>query len=237
MMKLPGQNIFVITLLLAVTALLFRFIYEKRHPVVLSGNNARFVAVASTGADINSPVAYLFGRAPYFLVCDRSNLTYKIIANKFMDQPHAVGLRVSEMLVKKNIDAVCGNNFGFEPARIFKSSNVEMYTDIKGTVLQTIQSFPEAMVKVDKMTVPQHYGITGSKKLISCSSFDAQANVAEIVQGTFSICYNCGYKIASSKIPPGSGMTCPHCSNSLHQVVSVAVPVNVQTITSGMKVF
>ena len=62
-----------------------RAMYEKDHPVVLSGKNAVIVAIAATGKDINSPVSFLFGRAPYYIICDRAKKTYKAIPNKFMD--------------------------------------------------------------------------------------------------------------------------------------------------------
>lgn len=231
------ENIFLISIIAAFIILSIKTLYEKKHPLILHGKKARIIAIASTGEDIHSPVSYLFGRAPYFIICDRLKKTYYTIPNKYVDSQHAVGLRNSRMLAKKKLDAVCGNNIGFEPAKVFTKANIDMYTDIKGTVSQTLQAFPDGLVKVDKQTVPQHFGITGSKKLISCNSFNTQANISEIVQGKFYMCFDCGYKISETKLSGRKSALCPRCGKDMHEIITVTVPTTPGNVKPKLKVF
>ncbi|MFC1736368.1 NifB/NifX family molybdenum-iron cluster-binding protein [Candidatus Hydrogenedentota bacterium] len=209
---------------IALALLIARTAYEKKHPLVLHGNKARLVAIASTGRDIRSPVSYLFGRAPYFIVCDRLKRTYVSIPNKHKDAQHAAGLRAAQMIAKKKVDAVCGNNIGFEPARVFDKANIEMYTDTKGTVWETLQVFPDSLTRMHEQNVPAHFGITGSKKPIACSSFEAGANIEHIVQGRFLMCLDCGYRLGVGGDVTTLPNSCPRCGKKLHDVITVASP-------------
>lgn len=231
------ENIFLISIIVAVVLLSIKTLYERKHPVILHGRKARIIAIASTGSDINSPVSYLFGRAPYFIICDKQTGTYKSIPNKYKDSQHAAGLRASLMIAKKKVDAVCGNNIGFEPAKVFTKENIEIYTNVKGTVLQTLQAYPDGLVKLNEQNVPSHFGITGSKKQIQCASFDAQANVTEVVQGKFYMCFDCGYKISTSKAPKNNSTLCPRCGKNLHEIVTVAVPTVSGKVKPKVRVF
>ena len=219
------SKLFLILLIAALFLLGGRAIYERLNPVILHGKDAKIIVIPSTGKDINSPVSYLFGRAPYFLICDKSKGTYKAVINKYMDAQHAAGLRISQLLAKKKIDVVCANNIGFEPARVFTKNNIEMYTDIKPTVWQTLSAFPDVLTKINKQNVPSHFGITGSKKQIACSSFDTQANIGQIVQGRFYICDNCGFRINEKLAEKNTGkLICPKCSKSLRMIIAVTSP-------------
>jgi predicted Fe-Mo cluster-binding NifX family protein len=209
---------------LAVALLAGRATYEKGHPLVLHGKKARIVAIASTGQDIHSPVSYLFGRAPYFIICDRLKHGYKCVPNKYKDAQHAAGLRASRMLVKEKVDAICGNNIGFEPARVFEEANVELYTNAGGTVWEVLQAFPDSLEKVTAQTVPAHFGITGSKTRVACTSFDAAANIEHVVQGRFWVCFDCSYRVAVDSRGAKSGHSCPKCGMQLHEIITVASP-------------
>jgi predicted Fe-Mo cluster-binding NifX family protein len=192
--------------------------------MVLQGKRARLIAIASTGKDIQSPVSYLFGRAPYFIICDRMKRSYESIPNKYLDSQHAAGLRAAQMLAKQNVDAVCGNNIGFEPANVFGKANIEMYTNVQGTVWETLEAFPDALTKIDKESVPAHFGITGSKDPIACSSFDATANIEQIVQGRFMMCLDCGYRLPAGNESGNLAAACAKCGGNMHEIVTVASP-------------
>ena len=202
-----------------------RAIYEKNNPLVFRGKEAVIVAIASTGRDIQSPVSYLFGRAPFYIICDRAKKTFKAVPNKFMDSQHAAGLRSAQKLVKMKVDVVLGNNVGFEPFRVFDQAHIEVYTDIHGTAWQALQDFPDGLTKLTEQNVPSHFGITGSKTPVACNSFDAQANVAKIVQGQYFMCFSCNYRLPQAQAAGGATSVCPKCGGALHEVIAVASPL------------
>lgn len=218
------ERCFLVLWCAVVVLLVMRTAYEQKHPLVLQGERARFIAIASTGKDIQSPVAYLFGRAPYFIICDRLKRSYESVPNTYLDSQHAAGLRAAQMLAKLNVDAVCGNNIGFEPANVFGKANIEMYTNVQGTVWETLEAFPDALTKINKESVPAHFGITGSKNPIACTSFDAMANIEQIVQGRFMMCLDCGYRLPVGNGSGNVAATCAKCGGNMHEIVAVASP-------------
>ncbi|MBF0384265.1 MAG: NifB/NifX family molybdenum-iron cluster-binding protein [Candidatus Omnitrophica bacterium] len=223
-MKLNKNIIYTIVLVIACGIVIGRGIYEKDNPLILSGKKAVIVAIASTGRDINSPVSYLFGRAPFYIICDRSKKTYKAVPNKYMDSQHAAGLRSAQSLVKLKVDAVLGNNVGFEPFRVFNQARIEVYTDIKGSAWDALLAFPDGLTKLTAENVPSHFGITGSKTPIACSSFDASANISRIVQGKYYLCFGCNYRISEINAGTAIPKTCPKCQGQMHEIIAVTSP-------------
>jgi len=231
------KEVFLFFVLIAAFSLVFSRAYcEKQNPLILTGGKAVIVAIAATGKDINSPVSYLFGRAPYFIICDRSKRTYKAIQNKFMDAQHAAGLRAAQMLVDMNVDVVLGNNVGFEPFRIFDQARIEVYTDVQGTAWQALGDFPDNLTKLTAENVPAHYGITGSKNTIACKTFDTQANTGRIVQGKYFICFNCQYHIPEKNAGGVMPKRCPRCGALMHEVVAVTAPLAGNNIKPQIRV-
>ncbi|MBF0479902.1 MAG: NifB/NifX family molybdenum-iron cluster-binding protein [Candidatus Omnitrophica bacterium] len=235
-MKTNKEIIFLIILIAASLLVIGQSIYEYNNPVVLNGKSAVIIAIASTGRDINSPVSYLFGRAPFYIICDRAKKTYKAVPNKYMDSQHAAGLRSAQMLAKLNVDAVLGNNVGFEPFRVLSQARVEVYTDLQGTVWQALQDFPDGLTKLTEQNVPSHFGITGSKKPIACASFDVQANLGRIVQGKFYMCFDCNYRISEAKAGGTVPTTCPKCGGAMHEVIAVTSPVETGVVKPKVRV-
>ncbi|MBF0243987.1 MAG: NifB/NifX family molybdenum-iron cluster-binding protein [Planctomycetes bacterium] len=207
-------------LLLAAGAAYARYCYELTHPLVERGRRARIVAIPSTGKDIRSPVSFLFGRAPYFILCDRFAQTYKSLPNPFLDAAHASGLKLSRLLIDKGVDAVCANNIGFEPIKTFNDARIEVYTGINGTVWDTLNRYPESLDITTTQNVPSHFGITNSKTPIACSSFNARANIENIVQASFFVCVKCSYRLPTSK----AQTLCPNCGGAMSEIYAVLVP-------------
>lgn len=231
------EFLFIIFFVFVSVLLVIRTVYENRHPLILRGKKARIIAIPSTGRTVESPVSYLFGRAPFFIICDKAKNSYKVLPNKFADAQHAAGLRASRMIAEMKVDAVCGNNVGFEPFRVFQDANIEVYTNIKSTVWETLKAFPSSLTKLNKQNVPAHFGITQSKVPVACSTFNAQANAADIVQGRFSVCASCGYHIKETGAVRGRPAICPKCGLAMHEVIAVTAPTVLRGIKPKIKVF
>ncbi|MBF0386920.1 MAG: NifB/NifX family molybdenum-iron cluster-binding protein [Candidatus Omnitrophica bacterium] len=231
------ELLFLLIFLAALGAVIGQMTWEQSNPLVLTGRKAVIVAIAATGKDITSPVSYLFGRAPFYIICDRAKKTYKAVPNKFMDSQHAAGLRSAQMLAAMNVDVVLGNNVGFEPFRVFDAARVEVYTDIHGTAWQALNDFPDGLTKLTAENVPAHFGITNSKKAVACNSFDTQANLGRIVQGKFYICFDCNYRLSETAAGGKMPAACPKCNGAMHEVVAVASPLDAGLVSPKVRVF
>lgn len=229
------EVIYAIAMVLSLGFVIGQSLYERGNPLVSTGKKAVVIAIASTGRDISSPVSYLFGRAPYYIICDRAKNTYKAVPNKFLDAQHAAGLRSAQMIAGMKVDAVCGNNVGFEPFKVLSQARIEVYTNLDGSVFDALQAFPDGLTKLTAENVPTHFGITGSKKPIACSSFDVTANVARIVQGKFYICAECQYRIAEKN---GAALpsNCPKCGGMMREVIAVTAPADTGAVRPKIRV-
>lgn len=229
------ESAYAIIMVVMVGLVMWRSVYELKNPTISTGRKAVVIAIASTGRDISSPVSYLFGRAPYYIICDRAKNTFKAVANKYQDAQHAAGLRSAEMIAKMKVDAVCGNNVGFEPFKVLSRSHIEVYTNLSGSVYDALQAFPDGLTRLTAENVPTHFGITGSKKPIACSSFDVTANVGRIVQGKFYICADCQYRLTakSGDVTPSS---CPKCGGSMREVIAVTAPLDTGAVKPNIRV-
>ncbi len=223
-------------LIVAFSLVIGRAYYEKDNPLVLTGGKAVIIAIAATGKDINSPVSYLFGRAPYFILCDRSKGNYRAIPNKFMDSQYAAGLRAAQMLVKMGADVVLGNNVGFEPFRVFDQARIEVYTDIKGTAWEALGNFPDNLTLLTAENVPAHFGITGDKNAVACKTFNTQANAGRIVQGKYFICFNCQFHVSEKNSSGVMPKRCPRCGALMHEVIAVTAPLQGDNIKPQIRV-
>ena len=230
------KEVLFFVLIAAAALVIGRAYYERENPLVLSGGKAVIVAIAATGKDINSPISFLFGRAPFFIICDRSKRTYRAIPNKFMDAQHAAGLRSAQMLVSMGVDVVLGNNVGFEPFRVFNQARIEVYTDLQGTAWQALQDYPDNLTKLTAENVPAHFGITGSKTAVVCNTFDTQANAGRIVQGKYYVCFNCQFRISEKNAGGVMPLKCPRCGALMHEVVAVTSPLQAGNIKPQIKV-
>lgn len=220
------EQLFLIILAVAIVSLTIKALHERRDPLILRGVKARYVAIPSTGRDINSPSSYFFGKAQYFIISDRAKGTYRVIHNKFADDLHAAGLKASQMLINLDVDAVCANNIGFEQARLFHAANIEMYTNVRKTPMETLKAFPNNLMQITEKNASLHADATNSRKPTVNSRLNVYANTAEITQGKFFVCYQCGYHLKSMDISAENGRqnVCLYCGGGLHQVIAVSTP-------------
>ena len=108
--------------------------------------------------------------------------------------------------------------------------------DWKSVVDQLIQADSAPVTKLTAENVPAHFGITGSKTAIACKSFDTQANLGRIVQGKYSICLNCQYRISQKNVGGEVLRKCPKCGGEMQEVIAVTAPLATDSVKPKVKV-
>lgn len=120
------------------------------------------VALPAKGDGLNAQISEHFGRAPYFIVYDVNRKVFWTIPNPFVNEAHAVGLRVGTMLVKKRVGVIVCKNIGPEPIKKFNDSKIEVYIGAEGTVADGIKQYKSnQLILTTKANVPTHYGLPG----------------------------------------------------------------------------
>ena len=85
------------------------------------------VAIASLGPDLDSPVATMFGRAPYFIIVDLDTGDWSAEPNPAATAPQAAGVQAAQFIASKGVKVVALAGYvGPNSQYILGSSGVEV---------------------------------------------------------------------------------------------------------------
>jgi len=225
-----GNKNFLIALVL-VTILIITGIWTFLGSKGVSGptQDVNKIAVPAKENEMNGQISEYFGRAPYFIVYDLERKVFWTVPNPFLNEPHAVGLRVSAMLVKKRVGVIVCKNIGPEPIKKFNDSKIEVYIGAEGTVADGIKQYKNnQLILTTKPNVPTHYGLPGQDpcpnvlgqpktrienpmKQVGLNIYDPQWN------GWTVVCSNCNTIITipyQGFLVPES-IACPYCKTRI----------------------
>lgn len=100
------------------------------------------VAVVSNNKSIDSKAEGCFGKSKYLFVADTETRVVKIIDNsKFANLPNGSGIRTAELVVKLKVKKVSTSEIGKNALEILQNSNIEVFTNCKGTVREILDYF------------------------------------------------------------------------------------------------
>ncbi|MFC1587685.1 NifB/NifX family molybdenum-iron cluster-binding protein [Planctomycetota bacterium] len=122
------------------------------------------VAIPTDGPTLSSGVNPFFARSRYFVIVDLKNNKIKAIKNPFKAEKHAVGLRIAHLLLDEKAGIVIAKNIGPEPFNNLSARGAQIYVGNPNTVQDAITQLNNNMLfKVEKPTVPVHYGLKQQK--------------------------------------------------------------------------
>jgi len=110
------------------------------------------IAVSSTGKNIDSNVADVFGRSPYFIIVeieDREIKRIEIIENKSTEQMSGAGISAAQLMAEKNVNAVITGNVGPRAFDVLNQFNIGIYIG-NGTIKKVLQEFINGKLKKTK---------------------------------------------------------------------------------------
>jgi len=103
------------------------------------------IAISSTGKDLNSLVAEVFGRCPYFLnveIDDKKVKGVEAIENTSVNQTSGAGISVAQMVAERNVSAVVTGTVGPRALDVLKQFNIQIYKGA-GLISEITQKFIE----------------------------------------------------------------------------------------------
>jgi predicted Fe-Mo cluster-binding NifX family protein len=132
------------------------------------------IVVSSVGPAMNSQISEVFGRAQYFIIYNLKRKSFFTVENPYLNEAHAVGLRIGAMLKDKRVGIVICKNIGPEPVKKFNSCGIRAYIGATGTVSDGIMQFMnDQLILTTKPNVPSHYGLPGQAP---CPNVPGQPN-------------------------------------------------------------
>ena len=105
--------------------------------------HSRRIAVSSAGKSLESKVAGVFGRCPYFIIADIENnqiVSHETMENAAANQMGGAGISAAQAVVEKNVDAVIAGNIGPRALDVLRQFNIKIYNG-SGLVKDVLQKF------------------------------------------------------------------------------------------------
>ncbi len=110
-----------------------------------SGNISQKIAIASQGKDLNSKIAPLFDRSPYFIIVGLG--IFQAYKNPNVNDSKDVGVQSAQFVVDKGAGAVITNNISLEAMKELNRLNVKVYSGVSGTVSQALECYMDGHLK------------------------------------------------------------------------------------------
>lgn len=107
------------------------------------------IAVSSMSKNIDSNVADVFGRCPYFVIAEVENKKIKetkAIENQNIDQMTGAGVSTAQLMAEKDVNVVITKNIGPRAMDVLKQFSIEVYIG-KGVVKDALQEFVDGKLK------------------------------------------------------------------------------------------
>ncbi|MBW1808719.1 MAG: NifB/NifX family molybdenum-iron cluster-binding protein [Deltaproteobacteria bacterium] len=99
------------------------------------------VAVSATGGSIQSEVEPRFGRAPYYVVVDTSNMKIELVFNSNTLNEHGVGPLTAKLIADTGAEVVLTGKVGPNAKQVLQAGGIRVVEDVTGTVRAAVDDF------------------------------------------------------------------------------------------------
>jgi predicted Fe-Mo cluster-binding NifX family protein/Zn finger protein HypA/HybF involved in hydrogenase expression len=109
--------------------------------MTIAGQRSGNVCIAATGKTIESQVADIFDKAPYFLIVGLGSI--EVIPNPNVDDLKGSGVQSAQLIVSEGARVVLTNDIGIRAIEELHTLNVQVYTGIRGTAAQALRWYQD----------------------------------------------------------------------------------------------
>ncbi|MGD1819472.1 MAG: NifB/NifX family molybdenum-iron cluster-binding protein [Pleomorphochaeta sp.] len=85
------------------------------------------IAIATVEKDLSKNINQTFGRAPYFAIYNSEDNSVEFLDNEAINAPGGAGIKASQFLVDKGIDAIIGFRLGENALKVLRGADVELF--------------------------------------------------------------------------------------------------------------
>lgn len=98
------------------------------------------IAVASKGQDLAAPIDPRFGRCPYLVIIDTSDMTAKGLENPGALAGTGAGIAAAQLAADAGAEAVVAHVFGPKAFQALQAGSVKVYVGATGTVEDAVKA-------------------------------------------------------------------------------------------------
>ncbi|SLM32764.1 Putative hypothetical protein with 2 PDZ domains and 3 NifX/NifB domains. Named MamT* in Genebank [Desulfamplus magnetovallimortis] len=124
----------------------------------VAGSGTGKICVASTGTSINSKIADLFEKAPYFLIIGFGSM--EVVSNPNLTDKTGSGIQSAQLVVSEGADVVITNDIGIRAIEELNRLQVKVYTGVTGTVRDALDWYQNNRLVPTKLNSSQDTSVT-----------------------------------------------------------------------------
>ncbi|ETR64738.1 MAG: Dinitrogenase iron-molybdenum cofactor biosynthesis protein [Candidatus Magnetoglobus multicellularis str. Araruama] len=109
--------------------------------MTIAGSRSGRVCIATTGNTIESEVADIFDKAPYFLIVGLGSVD--VIANPNVSDFKGSGVQSAQLIVSEGARSLITNDIGIRAMEELNTLNVQVYTGVRGTAAQALRWYQD----------------------------------------------------------------------------------------------
>ncbi|SLM32728.1 Modular magnetosome protein with a multi-heme binding domain (MamT), a trypsin-like PDZ-serine protease domain (MamE C-ter) and a iron-molybdenum cofactor maturation domain (NifB). Homology with gene DMR_41100 = mamT of RS-1 and mamT MMP [Desulfamplus magnetovallimortis] len=107
----------------------------------VAGLNFGKVAIASTGQDITSPVASVFGSSPGFIVFEPQQRSYNVVTNPNVNDQFGQGIQTGQYMVDIGVSNVIAGSFTPEALSTLHGLRINVFQGVTGSVQDVLAAY------------------------------------------------------------------------------------------------
>ena len=117
------------------------------------------IAISSQGTELSSRVDPRFGRAPYFIIFDTDDESFKVVENtQNIQAAQGAGIQSAQTVARENVNLVISGNLGPKAFSTLSAAGIKTALWAEGTVAQAIELAKTNQLKInDSANVPGHW--------------------------------------------------------------------------------
>jgi len=99
------------------------------------------IAVSSAGGSIEAEVEPRFGRAPYYVVVDTSDMKFELVFNPNTLDVQGAGPQTAKLIADTGADTVLTGSVGSNAAQALEAAGIRVEQGVSGSVRNAIDSY------------------------------------------------------------------------------------------------
>jgi len=105
------------------------------------------ICLCSEGETIDDKISSVFGRAPYFLIYNDQDKTYRCIENTAKDEAHGAGTNAAQIILDENVDVLITNALGPNAKQVLDSSGITVFRQVGETPQKALTAYQEGILE------------------------------------------------------------------------------------------
>lgn len=101
------------------------------------------ICLCSEGKTFDDKISSVFGRAPYFLIYDDQDKTYRSIENTAKNEAHGAGTNAAQIILDENVEVLITNALGPNAKEVIDSSSISVFRQVGETPQEALAAYQE----------------------------------------------------------------------------------------------